>query len=201
MVPSNAAMCPGSLRCARSPSTGIGRGQVRAEADLLSQAPTHVATVHGMTSQPNMSLDAQLCYALYAASRAMTSCYRPVLEPIGLTYPQYLVMLVLWEEEVVSVGHLGQRLQLESGTLSPLLKRLESAGLIIRRRRLDDERSVQVDLTVAGRALREQALSVPPRVIEATGTPLSELLDLRDLLHVLTARLRAAELHASGPSG
>lgn len=149
-----------------------------------------------MTPQPNMSLDAQLCYALYAASRAMTSCYRPLLEAIGLTYPQYLVMLVLWEDEAVSVGQLGRRLQLESGTLSPLLKRLESVGLISRRRRLDDERSVQVDLTAVGWALREQALSVPPLVIEATGTPLHELLELRDLLQVMTARLRAAELHA-----
>ena len=153
-------------------------------------------TLHGMTSQPNMSLDAQLCYALYAASRAMTSCYRPLLEAIGLTYPQYLVMLVLWEDENVSVGHLGQRLQLESGTLSPLLKRLESAGLITRRRRQDDERSVQAELTAAGWKLRDQAMTVPPKVIKATTTPLSELLALRDTLQTLTARLRAAELSA-----
>lgn len=159
-----------------------------------------------MTAQPNMSLDAQLCYALYAASRTMTSCYRPLLETIGLTYPQYLVMLVLWEDENISVGHLGQRLALESGTLSPLLKRLESAGLITRRRRPDDERSVQVKLTTDGWALRDQAVTVPPKVIEATGTPLPELLALRDSLQILTTRLRAAAgLPASatvnGPGG
>jgi len=151
-----------------------------------------------MTVQPNMNLDAQLCYALYAASRAMTSCYRPLLEAIGLTYPQYLVMLVLWEDGDVSVGHLGQRLALESGTLSPLLKRLESAGLITRRRRQDDERSVQVELTPDGRALRDQAVTVPTKVIEATGTPLPELLALRDALQTLTARLRAETELPSG---
>ncbi len=106
------------------------------------------------------ALDDQLCFALYAASRAMTSRYRPGLDALGLTYPQYLVMIVLWDEGPVTVGTLGRRLRLDSGTVSPLLKRLEASGLISRTRRRDDERSVEIRSTPAGDALRERATAV-----------------------------------------
>ena len=111
---------------------------------------------------PNqLLLDQQLCFALYAASRSVTGLYRPLLEPLGLTYPQYLVMLVLWESAALSVGEVGDRLLLDSGTLTPLLKRLEAAGLVKRQRDPDDERRVIVDLTVAGRRLKAKARAVP----------------------------------------
>jgi MarR family transcriptional regulator, organic hydroperoxide resistance regulator len=137
------------------------------------------------------TLDEQLCFALYAASRAMTGCYRPLLERIGLTYPQYLVMLVLWERGDTTVSGLGQFLHLETGTLSPLLKRLESNGLIHRRRQPADERSVLVGLTPAGAELRERAESAQGRVAEATGLTAAELIELRDTLHALSGRLRS----------
>jgi DNA-binding MarR family transcriptional regulator len=110
-----------------------------------------------------LRLDRQLCFALYAASRAMTRAYGPVLEPLGLTYPQYLVMLVLWETDDRTVGELGDRLGLDSGTLTPLLKRLEQRELIGRSRDPADERVVRIRLTDAGRALRDQATHVPAR--------------------------------------
>ena len=109
-----------------------------------------------------LSLDRQLCFALYSASRAMTAAYRPILTELNLTYPQYLVLLVLWEEGRVTVGRLGERLQLDSGTLSPLLKRLEANGFVRRERSLDDERLVDVTLTPAGRRL-ERKRPVHPR--------------------------------------
>jgi DNA-binding MarR family transcriptional regulator len=111
-----------------------------------------------------LRLDRQLCFALYAASRAMTRAYGPVLEPLGLTYPQYLVMLVLWETDDHTVGELGDRLGLDSGTLTPLLKRLEQRELIGRSRDPADERVVRIRLTDAGRALRDQATHVPLEV-------------------------------------
>ena len=113
------------------------------------------------TSADALKLDNQLCFALYAASRAMTAAYRPLLEALGLTYPQYLVMMVLWETGGSTVKDLGAALRLDSGTLSPLLKRLESTGFVERRRSAEDERIVEVVPTEAGRALKRQALAVP----------------------------------------
>src|SRR5438309_10725674 len=110
---------------------------------------------------PSVVLDDQLCFALYAASRAVTARYRPMLEELGLTYPQYLVMMLLWEEDNQTVGQLGSRLALDSGTLSPLLKRLTAAGLVTRQRRLDDERSVSIALTPARQAPKDRAFSLP----------------------------------------
>ena len=107
---------------------------------------------------PSVALDDQLCFALYAASRAVTARYRPMLDELGLTYPQYLVMMLLWESDEQTVGQLGSRLALDSGTLSPLLKRLTAAGLVTRHRRADDERSVSIRLTEAG----QQFLERPP---------------------------------------
>jgi DNA-binding MarR family transcriptional regulator len=141
-------------------------------------------------------LDEQLCFALYAASRAMTSCYRPILDALDLTYPQYLVLLVLWERGESTVTGIGQALQLETGTLSPLLKRLEAAGLITRTRQAGDERSVLVSLTAAGRGLEERVAEAQVNVGAATGLGRAEVDDLRKTLHALSDRLRtAAGLH------
>ncbi|MBJ7332119.1 MAG: MarR family transcriptional regulator [Solirubrobacteraceae bacterium] len=122
------------------------------------------------TADDPLALDRQVCFALYAASRALTTAYRPLLEPLGLTYPQYLVMLVLWEESPRAVGEIGADLHLDSGTLSPLIKRLEANGLVRRHRSQDDERRVLVALTDEGRALRDRAFDIPQRLVAATGS-------------------------------
>ncbi|MGW4806091.1 MarR family winged helix-turn-helix transcriptional regulator [Kitasatospora sp. NPDC004272] len=137
-------------------------------------------------------LDQQICFSLNAASRAFGGVYRTALKDLGLTYPQYLVMLVLWEDGALPVKQLGERLRLDSGTLSPLLKRLEAAGLVVRERSPEDERSVIVSTTPAGRELREGALSVPRRILAAAGLPLDDLRALRELLGRVTANLDAA---------
>ena len=139
--------------------------------------------------ESDLRLGQQLCFALYAASRAAVNLYRPALDPLGLTYPQYLVLLVLWEHGDTSVKDLGAALMLDSGTLSPLVKRMESAGLVRRARRVDDERSVLVSLTPAGRALRRTAASVPTTIAAATGLPEADLVDLRDRLVALTGSI------------
>lgn len=142
----------------------------------------------------SFSLDEQLCFALYTASRAMTGCYRPLLDGLSLTYPQYLVMLVLWERGEATVGGLGESLHLETGTLSPLLKRLEGAGLIWRRRRPDDERSVLIGLTDAGHEMRRRADAVPSTVAAATGMSTDEIDRLREMLQHLADTLRSSDL-------
>ncbi|MFE9690003.1 MarR family winged helix-turn-helix transcriptional regulator [Micromonospora sp. NPDC005806] len=135
----------------------------------------------------DLVLRRQVCFALYAASRALTDVYRPILDEHGLTYPQYLVLLVLWERgDAATVSELGNRLRLDSGTLSPLLKRLESAGLLVRARSARDERRVEVSLTEQGRALRERMDEVPRRVARATGLAEAELVALRDTLTRVT---------------
>ncbi|WP_338415167.1 MarR family transcriptional regulator [uncultured Sphaerotilus sp.] len=140
-----------------------------------------------------LALDRQLCFALYAASLAMTKRYRPLLEPLGLTYPQYLVMLAMWQRDGRSVGELGEAVSLDSGTLTPLLKRLESAGLVRRQRSREDERRVQVQLTEAGVALRQQALAIPPQLASAVGCSLDEIGALTGELHRLRQALAQAE--------
>ncbi len=122
-----------------------------------------------------LKLDHQLCFALYSASLAMTKLYKPLLDPLGLTYPQYLAMLVLWEGDGIAVSELGQRLQLDSGTLTPLLKRLQASGWLVRQRDSADERRVLLHLTPAGRALKARAAKVPPHVACAAGCSLEEL--------------------------
>ncbi len=134
-------------------------------------------------------LDHQLCFALYSASLAMTKLYRPLLEPLGLTYPQYLVMLVLWEGDGLTVSQLGERLALDSGTLTPLLKRLEGADLVQRLRDAADERRVLLQLTTAGRALKRRASAVPPAVASASGCELGELASLTARLQALRAQI------------
>lgn len=122
-----------------------------------------------------LALDQQVCFAVVVAARNVVALYRPILEPMGLTHPQYLVMLALWQHAPLSVKRLSELLQLDPGTLSPLLKRLEAAELVIRRRDASDERQLAVELTAPGRALRDRALQVPPAVVERLGMPLSEL--------------------------
>jgi DNA-binding MarR family transcriptional regulator len=133
-------------------------------------------------------LERQVCFALVVASRSVLAIYRPLLEPLGLTHPQYLVMLALWGETPLSVGRIGSLLQLDSPTLSPLLKRLQAAGLITRTRSGDDERQVLIDLTDDGRALREKALAIPPAVVEKLGMEIPEL----EALHAALTRVIAA---------
>ncbi|MEU4087156.1 MarR family winged helix-turn-helix transcriptional regulator [Streptomyces aureus] len=145
-----------------------------------------------------LRLDEQICFSLNAASRAFGGVYRVLLKDLGLTYPQYLVMLVLWEHGELPVKKVGEHLRLDSGTLSPLLKRLEAAGLVRRERSARDERSVQVGLTEEGAALRERALDVPRRIAAATGADLEEIRALRARLDLLTEALDRAAL--SGPA-
>src|SRR6476659_10601041 len=139
-----------------------------------------------------LSVDRQLCFALYSASRAMTAAYRPILTELNRTYPQYLVLLVLWEEGRVTVGRLGERLQLDSGTLSPLLKRLEANGFVRRQRSLEDERLVDVTLTPAGRRLEGKAQCIPEHLFSSTGMTEQEAADLRDAVRHLTDALNAS---------
>ncbi|MFF7549159.1 MarR family winged helix-turn-helix transcriptional regulator [Streptomyces canus] len=152
-----------------------------------------------MTTPPTatdwLRLDQQICFSLNAASRAFGSVYRVILKDLGITYPQYLVLLVLWEHGDLPVKKLGEHLRLDSGTLSPLLKRLETAGLVRRERSARDERSVDVRLTEEGVALRERAVQVPRRIASATSFDMDEIRDLRARLDQLTSALDAA-VHA-----
>ena len=129
-----------------------------------------------------LRLDNQLCFALYGAANRMTRLYRPILDALGLTYPQYLAMLVLWEQSPRTVGALGDALDLDSSTLTPLLKRLEAGGLVERHRDPDDERRVIVALTDKGQALRDQAASVPEKLFCALNMPMADLTTLRERL-------------------
>lgn len=140
-------------------------------------------------SPPALRLDNQVCFALYSASLAMTRLYKPLLDVIGLTYPQYLVMLVLWERDGVIVSELGERLFLDSGTLTPLLKRLQAQGHIARLRDVQDERRVRITLTLAGRALRESAERIPHCVLESSQCSIAELTTLAAELRQLRDRL------------
>jgi len=141
-----------------------------------------------MSETTDASLHGQVCFALHAASRATTAAYRTLLESLGLTYPQYLVLLTLWEQDGRGVGELCTALDLDTGTLSPLLKRLEAQGLVERRRQQADERRVDIHLTAAGRALQGRAADIPGRLAEATGLSPQELDGLRRMLD----RLRGA---------
>lgn len=135
-------------------------------------------------------LDDQICFAFYSASRAITARYRELLAPLEVTYPQYLVLMVLWETDSITVSELGDRLQLDSGTLSPLLRRMDKAGLVRRSRRSEDERSVQVSLTTHGDSLRLLSVGVPQLVCDATGLPLGELQRLTGQVTAIAVRAR-----------
>ncbi|MFD7446774.1 MarR family winged helix-turn-helix transcriptional regulator [Streptomyces sp. NPDC059909] len=152
-----------------------------ASAPALAEAP-----------EPSLLLDDQFCFTLYAASRAVTSVYRPLLDAVGLTYPQYLVMLVLWQHGTTPVKDVVTALHLDYGTLTPLLKRLEANGLLKRQRRADDERVVEVALTEQGAALRERIRTVPPAIGDAMGLTPEEITTAQNLLRRLTANVSLA---------
>jgi DNA-binding MarR family transcriptional regulator len=143
-----------------------------------------------MQSADPLALDRQVCFALAAASRSVIALYRPVLQPLGLTHPQYLVMLALWERSPRTVRDIGEALALDPATLSPLLKRLESAGYLTRTRKAEDERSLDVELTPAGQQLRAEALTVPEQIVRRLGMPLAELEATRDALTRLLVAAR-----------
>ncbi len=142
-------------------------------------------------SEQALRLDNQLCFALYSASLAMTKLYKPLLEALDLTYPQYLALLVLWEQDGVTVSELGERLSLDSGTLTPLLKRMEAAGLLSRLRDAADERRVLIRLTARGRRLKDRARSVPGCVLQAAQCDVAEALALTRQVQALRQRLVA----------
>ena len=141
---------------------------------------------------PALLLDNQLCFALYSASLAMTKLYKPLLNALGLTYPQYLVMLVLWERDGLMVSELGERLFLDSGTLTPLLKRLEASGLIARIRDVQDERRVHITLTQAGRMLKTEAAQIPACILKASQCTLPDIVALTQQVQTLRSHLNAS---------
>jgi len=143
------------------------------------------------TADP-LQLDSMLCFAVYAAGHAFTRFYKPRLDAVGLTYPQYLAFLVLWEEDGLTVKALGDRLFLDSGTITPLLKRLESRGLVRRQRDAEDERLVRIFLTEEGRGLRAKALAIPLEVGKALGGDMEAAANMRKGLHILREQLDAA---------
>ena len=138
-----------------------------------------------------LQLDNQLCFALYSTSLAMTKIYKPLLDELGLTYPQYLAMLVLWEKDGLTVSELGQRLYLDSGTLTPLLKRLEASGFIARIRAVEDERRVHITLTSSGRKLKAKAAKIPACILSASQCSISEISDLTRQVQSLRQQLAA----------
>lgn len=147
-----------------------------------------------------LKLDRQLCFALYSTSLAMTKAYKPLLAGLGLTYPQYLALLVLWERDGPQVSELGERLHLDSGTLTPLLKRLESAGWVTRQRSTLDERRVQVWLTPAGRALQTQATCIPLRMAQIAGCQAADIAELTHTLNTLRQRLLTEPANTDDPA-
>ena len=154
------------------------------------------------SSNDGLKLSDQLCFATYAAAHAFTRVYKPLLDPLGLTYPQYLVMLVLWEQENLTVKEIGERLYLDSGTLTPLLKRLQSAGLVERTRDAKDERQVRITLTAKGRELHGPVKQAWDQVVCAVGLPQTELEALKAQIHNLRKTLDASvdERDAVGPT-
>jgi DNA-binding MarR family transcriptional regulator len=138
-----------------------------------------------------LRLDNQICFAVYSAAHAFNRVYKPLLDRLGLTYPQYLVMLALWERDGVPLKDIGERLFLDSGTLTPLLKRLEAAGLVKRTRSTEDERQVKIVLTALGQALKDKARSVPLSILDASSCSVAELSDVRSEIVALRDRLNA----------
>jgi MarR family transcriptional regulator, organic hydroperoxide resistance regulator len=157
----------------------------------IAAAADSPATLPEVPGDP-LELERQVCFALSVAARSVLSIYRPVLEPMGLTHPQYLVMLALWGQSPLAVKELIEMLQLDGPTLSPMLKRLEAAGLVTRTRDPRDERQLRVDLTEKGRALRQEALNVPPTIVAKLGMSLGELDGLRAGLTTLNDAARRA---------
>ncbi|EKO15416.1 MarR family winged helix-turn-helix transcriptional regulator [Leptospira kirschneri] len=142
----------------------------------------------------DLFLENQICFPLYACSRALTAIYRPILEELGITYPQYLVLLILWKEDACSVKEIGKKLYLDSGTLTPLLKRLEDSEFVIRKRSEEDERSVKIYLSAKGKKLRNKAVCVPSKLIESLKIDKKSLIDLKKdidrLLLILSEKMQ-----------
>ena len=170
----------------------------RAAAKLTAFAkPVTAAKPAAVAARELQRLDRQLCFALYSSSLLMTKLYKPVLGALGLTYPQYLVLLALWQADAMGVGELGEQLYLDSGTLTPLLKRMEAAGWLSRERAAHDERRVIVKLTPAGRALRRKAAHVPVDVACATGCKFTEINELTTQLQMLRGNVASHLLAAA----
>ncbi|WP_316861537.1 MarR family transcriptional regulator [uncultured Cohaesibacter sp.] len=146
-----------------------------------------------MTKNQPGTIDQQLCFSLYSASLAMTQLYKPLLEPLGLTYAQYLIMLILWEKDGISLKDIGERLGQKSGALTPVLKRLEQDALVERIRDTRDERALSIKLTTKGDAMRHEAASVGPCIARACGMPLPDLIDLKARLDLLRSNLHAGQ--------
>ncbi len=161
-----------------------------AEAVTTSETPQAP-----LASEDMLALDRQVCFALAVAARNVVAVYRPVLEPLGLTHPQYLVMLALWQYGALSVKELSRLLQLDPGTLSPLLKRLEAAGLLRRERDPRDQRNLALALTDKGKALREQAEKIPAGIVERLGMPVEQLMNLHEVLTQVIAASQQALAH------
>jgi len=169
-------------------TTGAPATPIEAASD---RAATGLGDGAGVAASDDLlALENQVCFALAVAARGVIGVYRPILEPLGLTHPQYLVMLALWGRSPRTVRDLGEALQLEPATLSPLLKRLEAQGYVTRERSARDERALDVALTDAGRALRERALGIPPQVVDRLGMSLDELGSLRDRLTEVIAAVQ-----------
>jgi MarR family transcriptional regulator, organic hydroperoxide resistance regulator len=171
-----------AVRACSEDQAGCNERPVPTDAELIRRAGPEIS----------LQLDDQLCFALYAAQRAVTAAYRPVLEELGLTYPQYLVLLVLWERGETTVKELAAALRLDYGTVSPLLKRLESAGFVRRERAAHDERTVLVACTGRGEELREHAAGVPGALVSVTGLQGPEITRLREELWRLATRAQEA---------
>ena len=157
----------------------------------IAQYDTIVKIKSSTTPNDMLRLDNQLCFALYSTSLAMTKVYKPLLEELGLTYPQYLAMLVLWERDGLMVSELGQKLYLDSGTLTPLLKRLEASGYISRIRDVEDERRVYITLTSSGRKLKTRAAKIPGCILSASQCSVPELMNLTGQVQALRQQLIA----------
>lgn len=149
------------------------------------------------SGQELLRLDRQLCFPLYAASRLVTRLYQPLLEPLGLSYPQYIVLMILWEDAPCSVSHLGKRALLNSNTLTPLLKRLENSGYVCRSRSAVDERVVELSLTKEGKALKSVCASIPSALISSLDFPLKKAVTLKSLLDELVMHLHKTQTHES----
>jgi DNA-binding MarR family transcriptional regulator len=167
------------------PTVGSGPGERLEERDMSD-------TDAGDDGAAALLLSSQICFAVYSAAHAFNRIYKPLLDRLGLTYPQYLVLLLLWEQDGQTMKSLGQRLYLDSGTLTPLLKRLEAAGLVHRARDSQDERLMRISLTEAGAALRERAMPFPNEIVCASGQPADRLIALRDEILALRDSLHAS---------
>jgi DNA-binding MarR family transcriptional regulator len=176
------------LQLIAGPAEPTLRARVAASAEMSGVA----MAVRKHVADPPLLLDNQICFAVYSAAHAFNRVYKPLLDRLGLTYPQYLVMLVLWERDGVPVKQIGERLFLDSGTLTPLLKRLETAELVKRSRNAEDERQVLIALTPKGQALREKAKAMPEAVLAASACSVGELMTIKDDLVTLRDRLNAA---------